>query len=57
VAEWHDAQAMQEGSEKKIAIYDARKVAGLTHDQQEQLTRELSRPGPTPQWIRDILKR
>lgn len=45
-ADWFDAKAALDASEKRIAIHDARKLPGLTHDQQEQLTRELGRVGP-----------
>jgi hypothetical protein len=55
-AEWHDAKEAQDNSEKKLMILDARKIAGLTSEQQAELTAEMGRPGPAPHWLRKLVR-
>jgi hypothetical protein len=56
-AEWHDAKASQDTSEKRIMIHDARKLPGLTIADLDQLTDEAGRPGPAPHWLVELLER
>lgn len=55
-AEWHDGKAAQDKSEKILMIIDARKVPGLSAEQQADLTREMGRPGPAPHWLEQLLR-
>jgi hypothetical protein len=56
-AEWHDLKAEQDRGEKKIMIYDAYKLPGVTPEIREELQREMGRPGPAPHWLLEMIER
>jgi hypothetical protein len=56
-ADWHDAKTSQERSEKKLMLFDAGKLPGLTEQQRAELRAEAGRPGPAPHWLKELLRK
>lgn len=56
-AEWHDLKAEQEHSEKRLLVYDALKLPGVTPQIRTQLEQEMGRRGAAPYWLRQMIDR
>lgn len=55
--QWHDFKSDQVHSEKKLMIYDAYKLPGVTPEIRERLQHEMGRGGAAPDWLVKMLER
>jgi hypothetical protein len=55
-ADWHDARESQDQSRKKIDIFDAGQKP-ISKEERLALREEAMRKGPTPEWVKAILRR